>query len=233
MYLPWLTPEPVFPDPQTALEEPNGLLCAGGDLYPERLQEAYRNGIFPWYEEGQPLLWWSPDPRCVLYFDQLHISRSMRRFLSRKPFRFAFDQSFQGVMAGCAAPRGEDRGTWITADMLAAYQHLHESGLAHSIEVYEGAELVGGLYGVALGRCFFGESMFSRTTNASKAAFIMLARHLAHWGYHFLDAQVTNPHLLSLGATEIPRQTFLKQLRENVDKRLEHRWEIREDLVYP
>lgn len=221
----------AFPPPETAFTEPNGLLCAGGDLSTERLLMAYRQGIFPWYEEGQPVLWWSPDPRCILQFEDLHVSRSMQRLLKRKAFRFAFDQAFTATVAACAAPRARSHGTWITPDMARAYTTLHRLGYAHSIEVYDGDLLVGGLYGVTMGRCFFGESMFSRRADASKAAFIVLARHLHHWNYALLDCQVTNPHLLTLGAREVPRDTFLSILSSSVEQPSGASWSLVDELT--
>ncbi|WP_304638897.1 leucyl/phenylalanyl-tRNA--protein transferase [Pseudomonas sp.] len=207
--LTWLDVDTLdFPPAEQALDDPNGLLALGGDLSPERLELAYRRGIFPWYQDGQPLLWWSPDPRTVLYPSDLHISRSMRKFLRRTPFRVTFDQDFPAVMAGCAEPRDYTDATWITQDMFDAYCHLHELGLAHSVEVWEDELLVGGLYGVALGKLFFGESMFSRRDNASKTGFITLVEQLQHWGFELIDCQMPTDHLFSLGAQSMSRAAF-------------------------
>ena len=202
----------AFPPAQLALEEPNGLLAVGGDLRPERLLQAYRNGIFPWFDDTQPLLWWSPDPRSVLYPDRLHVSRSLRKFIAQKPYRISCDTAFAAVMDGCAAPRKTQKGTWITREMREAYLQLHELGHAHSIEVWNGAALVGGLYGIAIGKAFFGESMFSAAVNASKVALYTLAETLAWNDFRLIDCQVHNPHLESMGAVTIPRERFLSEL---------------------
>lgn len=209
----WLDPLDLsFPAADQALDDPEGLLAAGGDLAPQRLIQAYRQGIFPWYQDGQPLLWWCPDPRTVLIPDELHISRSMHKFLRKTDFRVSFDQDFMATIKACAAPRDYADDTWITRDMQAAYYQLHRLGLAHSVEVWQQDELVGGLYGVALGRVFFGESMFSRQTNASKTAFIYLVRQLKAWGFALIDCQMPTEHLFSLGARSIARRDFLQQL---------------------
>ncbi|WP_329740575.1 leucyl/phenylalanyl-tRNA--protein transferase [Dyella sp. A6] len=199
----------AFPDPSHALAEPNGLLAFGGDLSATRLLAAYTRGIFPWYGQGQPVLWWSPDPRCVFDVAALHPNRSLRRMLAHSPWQFSVDHAFGQVIEACAAPRGDDDGTWIVPDMIDAYVRLHAQGHAHSVEVWDGTRLVGGIYGVAIGRLFCGESMFSRESNGSKVALMALASCLRRWGYPWLDAQVSNPHLLSLGALEMPRQMFL------------------------
>ena len=200
-----------FPPVSQASDE--GLLAVGGDLCTERLLEAYRNGIFPWYSRGQPILWWSPDPRTVLFPAKLKLSRSLRKRLRHGGFRVSFDEAFGEVVRACAGPRGRSpAGTWITSEMLAAYTQLHILGHAHSVETWEGEELVGGLYGVALGAAFFGESMFSRATDASKVAFAHLVRQLEAWGYTLIDCQVASEHLFSLGAEEIPRAEFLARL---------------------
>jgi leucyl/phenylalanyl-tRNA---protein transferase len=201
-----------FPEPRQALTEPDGLLAAGGDLSTARLIEAYQNGIFPWYEEGQPILWWSPDPRTVLYPEQLNISRSLKKTLRRGHFSVSFDRQFRGVIQACAQPRGLQRGTWLTRTMIEAYLRLHNAGYAHSIECWEGTELVGGLYGVAIGQVFFGESMFSRQNDASKVCLVYLTERLRHWGYRLIDCQVHSDHLESLGAIRIARDDFLNQL---------------------
>ncbi len=208
----WLGPvgSPVrFPDPALALSWPNGLLAAGGDLSPERLLAAYRLGIFPWYEAGQPILWWSPDPRAVLFPEELHIARRMRRFLGRAPLRASFDLDFAGVLAGCARTEVPGAGTWITGEMMSAYQRLHALGHAHSVEIWEGECLAGGLYGVAVGAVFFAESMFSRTSNASKAAMVVLIRHLRRCGFQLVDCQLPSAHLARMGVREISRRAFL------------------------
>ncbi len=202
----------AFPPVGLALREPNGLLAAGGDLRPERLLAAYRRGIFPWYEEGQPILWWSPDPRAVLYPHALRVSRSLRRTLKRGGFEVTVDRAFAAVVAGCASPRPGAVGTWITPEMAAAYGTLHRLGWAHSIETWRDGVLVGGLYGVAIGRVFFGESMFSRVTDASKVALVGLVRRLEARGFELIDCQVASEHLASLGAVELPRRVFLERL---------------------
>ncbi|WP_404362049.1 leucyl/phenylalanyl-tRNA--protein transferase [Marinobacter sp.] len=229
--LPWLDPDQLwFPDPEEALEDPDGLLALGGDLCPERLVLAYRNGIFPWFSDEQPILWWSPDPRCVLFPREVHVSRSLRRTLNRRPFRVTSDEDFSGVIERCANTRSE--GTWITQDMKAAYNRLHRLGIAHSFEAWNDAgQLVGGLYGIALGRCFFGESMFSLETNASRVLMIHIARQLEEWGYALMDCQVESHHLLTMGARSIPRREFLSILESKVDAapahtswRMQWRW---------
>lgn len=202
----------AFPDPAGALAEPNGLLAFGGDLSPQRLVAAYARGIFPWYSEGDPLLWWSPDPRCVFATDDIHVSHSLARFLRHCRWTWGMDRAFERVMRECAAPRTGQHGTWITPDMLVAYTNLHLLGYAHSLEVWEGDELVGGIYGVAVGRLFCAESMFSRRVNASKVALLTLARVLRERDMPWIDAQVPNPHLLSLGARLLPRASFLAEL---------------------
>jgi len=201
-----------FPDVLLALEEPNGLLAVGGDLRVERLLAAYRHGIFPWYNDDQPILWWSPDPRAVLFPERLKVSRSLGKTLRKHPFRVTADQAFAEVMAACGGPRRGANGTWITPAIKQAYGRLHELGIAHSVESWRGDELVGGLYGVAIGRVFFGESMFSRVTDASKVAFVYLVRQLQRWGYELIDCQVRTEHLVSLGAETIPRAEFTRLL---------------------
>lgn len=209
----WLAPDaPLrFPPPMRAMREPNGLLAAGGDLSLQRLQLAYANGIFPWYSDGEPILWWSPDPRCVFDTDVVHVSRSLQRFLHRSNWTLSVDQAFEDVVAACAAPRADQPGTWIDAEMTAAYAQLHHAGYAHSLEVWDGEQLVGGLYGVAVGRAFSGESMFSRAPNASKVALLAMARVLHNMGFPWLDAQVPNPHLLRMGARILPRADYLQR----------------------
>lgn len=221
--LPWLDPDELwFPPPEDALDEPDGLLAIGGDLAPERLELAYRNGIFPWFSDEQPILWWSPNPRCVLFPSEVHISRRLRRTLNQAPWRITIDRNFAGVIRGCADVREE--GTWITEEMEHAYKRLHRRGIAHSFEAWnDRRELVAGLYGVGIGRCFFGESMFTRETDASKVVFVHVARQLERWGYAIMDCQVENSHLLSLGARCIPRSRFLTILGENIGKPPGHR----------
>jgi leucyl/phenylalanyl-tRNA--protein transferase len=202
-----------FPDPKRALQEPNGLLAFGGDLSAVRLLDAYRHGIFPWFNEGEPILWWSPDPRCVFRTDALHVSRRTRRSLQSCGWTVTVDHAFDQVIRGCAGARAKERGTWISPDMMQAYQTLHDRGDAHSVEVWDdGAQLIGGIYGVAVGKLFCGESMFSAVSGGSKAALIALCALLDERGYPLLDAQVTNPHLVSMGAVEMPREIFLARV---------------------
>lgn len=201
-----------LPPVEQALDEPNGLLAAHGDLAPGTLLEAYRHGVFPWFSDGQPLLWWSPDPRAVFYPARFHVSRSLARTLRRGVFEVTLDKDFAGVMRGCAAPRRDGDGTWITAEMFAAYEELHRLGHAHAFECWHDGELVGGMYGVAIGRVFFGESMFSRMTDASKVALATACRQLTAWGYELFDCQVPNAHLASLGAVLLPRARFVAAL---------------------
>ncbi|HHX82802.1 MAG TPA: leucyl/phenylalanyl-tRNA--protein transferase [Pseudomonadaceae bacterium] len=219
--LQWLDDEDLaFPDPASALPSPNGLLAVGGDLRPERLLRAYQAGIFPWFEADQPILWWSPNPRMVLFPAELHLSRSMQKFLRRHPWRISSDSAFDAVVAACAGVRAGSDGTWITPAMAEAYGALHRAGHAHSVEVWEGEQLVGGLYGIAMGRVFFGESMFSQRSNASKLALADLAGKLQEAGYRLIDCQVANPHLASLGARNISRQQFCSLLpgREEIGR---------------
>jgi len=205
-----------FPSPSGALRDPNGLLALGGDLSTERLVAAYASGVFPWFDDDRgPILWWSPDPRAVLLPGDLHISRSLQRRIRTGGFAVTLDRAFQNVMAGCAAPRARASGTWITGRMQRAYQRLHRAGYAHSIEVWREDTLIGGLYGVSLGRMFFGESMFSVEPDASKVALAALIWQIEEWGFMLLDCQVMNPHLRSLGAREIPRTEFLERLAES------------------
>jgi leucyl/phenylalanyl-tRNA--protein transferase len=203
-----------FPDPRNALAEPNGLLAFGGDLSPPRLLAAYARGIFPWFNEDEPILWWSPDPRCVFRTARLNANRSLRRTLAGKDWRISVDQAFRQVVQACAAPRPGQPGTWIGPAMIDAYAALHALGHAHSVEVWEGTQLVGGIYGVAVGRLFCGESMFSAHSGGSRIALIALAHLLRDWDFPLIDAQVSNPHLLSLGALELPRKVFLSRVRE-------------------
>lgn len=215
MPLPWLDPrndDQPFPAPHRALSEPDGLLAAGGSLRPRRLLRAYRQGIFPWYSPGQPILWWSPNPRLVLFPEGVNISRSLRKTLRNGPFTVTADTAFDAVINACAAPRAPGSGTWITAEMRQAYCRLHRLGHAHSIETWRQGALIGGLYGVAVGRVFYGESMFSQASNASKVALAALAAQLRRWHFALIDCQVRTDHLLRLGAVDIPRETFLQLL---------------------
>ncbi|HEX8949011.1 MAG TPA: leucyl/phenylalanyl-tRNA--protein transferase [Dissulfurispiraceae bacterium] len=208
-----LTHRLVFPHPELA--ESDGLLAVGGDLSEKRLLLAYSQGIFPWYTEGYPILWWSPDPRLVLIPDELKVSRSLRQTLRKNLFTVTADTAFEGVIRSCAeTPRKGGEGTWITEDMVEAYTRLHRSGYAHSIESWHNGELAGGLYGIALGKAFFGESMFARESNASKVAFARLVRKLIEWDFRIIDCQVTTRHLVSLGAKELPRAEFMALLRQ-------------------
>ncbi|AVX12828.1 leucyl/phenylalanyl-tRNA--protein transferase [Stutzerimonas stutzeri] len=217
--LTWLKRDDLsFPPLETALREPNGLLAAGGDLRPERLLAAYRHGCFPWYQEGQPLLWWSPDPRTVLFPDELHVSRSLRKRMRNGDYRVTFDKAFAEVIQGCAGPRSYADGTWITTPMQDAYVRLHEMGVAHSVEVWQQGQLVGGLYGIAMGELFFGESMFSRATDASKVGFVTLVERLREWGFALIDCQMPTRHLESFGARSIPRAAFAEALAMHLDR---------------
>ena len=214
--IPWLGADDPFPPLSHATREPNGLLAAGADLSAARLLEAYSHGIFPWFSEGQPILWWSPDPRMVLFPAELKVSRSLSRTLRRNDFEIRTDTAFRRVMEACGEPRPGQDGTWITAQMVEAYSTLHRQGTAHSVETWRDGELVGGLYGIALGRMFFGESMFSRATDASKVALVALVRQLFDWNFGMIDCQMKTAHLASLGAREIPRAEFARRLRELV-----------------
>ncbi|GAA4355285.1 leucyl/phenylalanyl-tRNA--protein transferase [Kangiella marina] len=205
-----------FPHASLSQESPNGLLAVGGDLSATRLIEAYKNGIFPWYCEGEPILWWSPDPRCVFPIDSIHVSRSMKRELNKSSYKITINHAFSEVVDGCSAPRVKEAETWILPEMKAAYEQLHEMGLAHSVEVWSGKDLAGGLYGVSMGRFFFGESMFSEGKNASKFALIYLSHYLAENEFLLLDSQVGNPHLYSMGAVDIARSEFIKLLEEHI-----------------
>jgi len=217
-----------FPEPELANSEPNGLLATGGDLGPERLVNAYTKGIFPWYSEGEPILWWSPDPRSVLLPEQLKISRSLKKVLRKAKFKVQLDSDFSGVLRACAAPRKDEAGTWISPEMIDAYQRLFDLGIAHSVECYENGELVGGLYGVAIDKVFFGESMFSSRSDASKVAFSWLVRQLQAWNYQLIDCQIQSDHLDSLGANCIPREHFGLLLKKycNNSNLIQDRWQF-------
>ncbi|MEF8699856.1 MAG: leucyl/phenylalanyl-tRNA--protein transferase [Candidatus Accumulibacter sp. UW20] len=212
--IPWLDGGAPFPPLERALREPNGLLCAGGDLSAQRLIDAYQRGIFPWYASGEPILWWSPDPRMVLFPGEFRIARSLRRRLRAGRFEVRLDSDFLAVMRACAeVPRAAQEGTWITREMLRAYWELHRIGIAHSVETWVEGKLVGGLYGLALGGMFYGESMFSRVSDASKIAAAHLARYLGEEGFGMIDCQMNTAHLASLGAREIDRDVFIARLR--------------------
>ena len=233
--LPWLEDfGGVFPPASEAFKEPNGLLCAGGDLVPEILLSAYSQGIFPWFDDDQPILWWSPDPRMVIELDAFEPSRSLRKLLRRGGFTFSLDTSFAQVVQSCAAPRNDDAGTWITGEMQHAYTTLYDLGFAHSVEVWQDGALVGGLYGVAIGKQFFGESMFSKVSNASKAALSTLAKQLRRWDFALVDCQVANPHLESLGAVEIARSDFLDRIAVACSRpHAQCQWTLDADLSKP
>lgn len=232
--IPWLGPRDPFPPVTAALRDPNGLLAAGADLSPARLLDAYARGIFPWSSDDEPLLWWSPDPRMVLWLRALHVSRSLGRVLRSARYRVTLDTAFRGVMAGCAAPRRDGDGTWITQGMMEVYARLAALGHAHSVEAWAGPELAGGLYGVALGRMFFGESMFSRRPDASKVALVTLARQLDRWGFELVDCQMSTPHLASLGARETPRAEFLRHVGRLVRlPAVPAPWVLDRDLPHP
>ena len=232
--IPWLADNVPFPPVEHALKSPNGLLAAGGGLSESRLLEAYRNGVFPWFNPGEPILWWSPDPRMVLIPRELRISRSFAKALRNNVLEVRCDTAFEQVMRGCAAPRIKDRvaqpGTWIGEDMIEAYCLLHRHGYAHSVETWLDGKLVGGLYGVGIGRMFYGESMFSAVSNASKIALAHLARQLERWEFGMIDCQMSTPHLVSLGAREIPRSEFTTSLQELIHYAPVTDWKIAPDL---
>ena len=215
--IPWLQGDAPFPDIETALADPNGLLAAGDDLSAERLLAAYRRGIFPWFSAGQPVLWWSPAPRMVLFPAELKVSRSLAKVLRNSAYEIRFDTAFQDVMRACAAPRPGQNGTWITDDMVNAYARLHSLGYAHSVETWVEGELAGGLYGIAIGGMFYGESMFMRRRDASKIALVQLVRQLATRGFGMIDCQMRTGHLASLGGREIPRTEFSQRLAELIN----------------
>lgn len=228
--IPWLDTQDAFPPPTQALKQPNGLLAVGGDLSVARLLSAYRNGIFPWFNPGEPILWWSPDPRMVLVPGELNISRSLGKRLKKHDYEIRIDSAFETVMRACAAPRTGHAGTWITHDMVQAYVSLHHDGYAHSVETWIAGELAGGLYGVAIGRMFYGESMFARATDASKIALVHLARQLARWNFGMIDCQMATAHLATLGAREVPRSEFMRKLQELVNCEPPQHWRLDDDL---
>ena len=221
-----LTEKPIFPPPQMATQD--GLLAVGGDLSPERLLQAYRKGIFPWYAEHEPIMWWSPDPRLVLYPRQLYVTKSLRKIINQRKFRITFDQAFGRVIEACATTHAAGReGTWIVTDMRDAYLRLHDLGYAHSVEAWQGDQLAGGLYGVSLGRSFFGESMFTLVSNASKVALVALVRQLERMAFDMVDCQIRTEHLMRFGAQLIPRRRFLKELTRSLSvPTLRGRWKF-------
>jgi leucyl/phenylalanyl-tRNA--protein transferase len=228
MNLALLDPDhPQFPDPSTALSEPDGLLAVGGNLDPSTLVDAYRQGIFPWYQDEDPILWWSPATRCLIEPKALNISRRLRRLMRQQPYQIKTDSAFSKVMRACAEPRG-DGGTWITEDMMASYTALHDQGQAHCVEVWDGSNLVGGIYGVHLGGIFCGESMFSRVDNGSKIAIAHLCQWMTFEGLELIDCQMINPHLLSLGAISMARPDFLAQLHNLRDR--QHKWSLKDSF---
>lgn len=223
--LTWLQRDSLdFPPLERALLDPNGLLAAGGDLTPDRLIQAYRHGCFPWFQDGQPILWWSPDPRTVLLPNELHVSRSLSKVMRQERYHVSLDQCFTEVIRACAAPRSYAAETWITTPMQDAYLELHKRGIAHSVEVWRGQELVGGLYGLAMGQLFFGESMFSNADNASKVGFATLVERLRAWGFVLIDCQMPTEHLISLGARSIPRAEFAQYLKNHLDQPCSADW---------
>lgn len=215
--IPWLESSDLFPPLAQALTEPDGLLAAGADLSAKRLLTAYRSGIFPWYSAGQPVLWWSPDPRMVLFPAEFRLPRSLVKRLRRRDYEIRVDTAFETVMRACAAPRSDAIGTWITSDMIVAYCELHRLGHAHSVETWINGELAGGLYGIALGRVFYGESMFARAADASKIALAHLVCRLKQWQFGIIDCQMNTAHLARFGAREIPRREFSQHLAELVN----------------
>jgi leucyl/phenylalanyl-tRNA--protein transferase len=230
MQLCYLTDDAAFPEPETALNEPNGLLAVGGDLSTERLISAYYHGIFPWYNAGEPILWWSPNPRAIIYPQNLHISRSLKKQFRQTPYRITLNHSFADVIHQCALFRQE--GTWIGPEMRTAYLQLHYRGIAHSVEVWQQEQLIGGLYGISLGRIFCGESMFSRQSNAAKYALAALCQHLNQHDFKLIDSQVINPFTESLGAIEIDRSDYLAQLKQYRDiPPLKPCWDVQELVI--
>lgn len=228
----WLNHKPIgFPPTHLAMSDPNGLLAIGGDLTTEWLLEAYKKGIFPWFNEDDPILWWTPNPRSVLFTDMLKVHKSLQKTIRKGRFQVTLDQAFVDVMKQCAeVPRAEQDGTWITQQMLEAYTNLHQSGHAHSVEVWQEKQLVGGLYGVSIGKVFFGESMFSKATDASKVALVALCDQLRHWGFRIIDTQIETAHLKSLGAKLISREQFEKLIEEDIPKPAPpHPWSLASD----
>ena len=228
--IPWLAAHDPFPSLDFALREPNGLLAAGGDLSTQRLLQAYRGGIFPWFNPGDPIQWWSPDPRMVLLPSEFKLSRSLYKTLKKRAFEIRINTVFQTVMQNCAAPRQDQAGTWISPQIIAAYTQLHQLGIAHSIETWRDGELVGGLYGLAIGRMFYGESMFSRATDASKIALAHLVQQLERWDFGMIDCQMNTAHLASLGAREIPRAEFIQRLGKLVNYPNRIQWQFDHEL---
>jgi leucyl/phenylalanyl-tRNA--protein transferase len=228
----WLRPAEPFPPVETALAEPNGLLAAGDELSAERLLEAYQQGIFPWFNADQPVLWWSPDPRMVLLPAELRVARSLAKVLRNRVYEVRADSAFRTVMQACAEPRNHQNGTWISPAMIEAYHALHRRGIAHSIETWIDGELAGGLYGVAIGRMFYGESMFTRVTDASKIALVHLVRQLERWGFGMIDCQMHTAHLGRMGGREIPRAAFMRKLGELVNyPPISGTWALDHDLA--
>lgn len=216
----WLDPRDPhqpFPPVHLAMRDPNGLLAIGGDLSSTRLVRAYRRGIFPWYNPDEPVLWWCPDPRTVLEPGEFHVSHSLRKAIQRRDYALSFDRAFDAVLEACSGERARSHGTWLGEDMRRAYGELFERGHSHSVEIWREGQLIGGLYGVALGRVFFGESMFSRASDASKLALYWLCQQLRRWNFEMIDCQVSSPHLFSLGAHEVAREPFLKRIAAAVD----------------
>lgn len=230
--IPWLEPGDPFPPVDTALRDPDGLLAAGLELTPQRILDAYRQGIFPWFSEGQPVLWWSPDPRMVLVPAEIRITPSMRKVLRNRPYEVRCDTAFEAVMRACAEPRDGQAGTWISDHMIAAYGALHMQGWAHSVETWVDGELAGGLYGLALGKMFYGESMFSRARDTSKIALVHLARYLESQGYALIDCQMNTAHLASMGGREIARSEFCRVLSQSVQSAHPRRWRPDEIPAY-
>lgn len=228
--IPFLGPSDPFPPVEQALDNPDGLLAAGGSLSTRRLVDAYQRGIFPWFNEGDPILWWSPDPRTVLRPEAIHVSRSLRKTLKKRAFLITIDRAFGRVVDGCAAPRGGDQGTWLNVPMRRAYAALHAAGLAHSIEIWMDGKLAGGIYGVALGRVFFGESMFTRRTDASKIGMVRLAAQLDRWQFPLIDCQLETDHLMSLGAEQVSRRQFVAAI-ERLTREPAPEWVMDEDLA--
>jgi len=234
MPIPWLDSDTItFPSTNKALSEPNGLLAAGGGLSVEWLIEAYRRGIFPWYQSGQPILWWSPDPRLTLTPATFVASRSLKKLIKKHKYQISFDTNFIKVINQCASTERGSDGTWITTEMAYAYSELHKAGFAHSVEILSDNTLVGGLYGVAMGKVFFGESMFSLENNTSKLALFYLTLHLKHWGFELIDCQIPSNHLVSLGAINISRQEFNNKLVQLVDNQEDRigKWKINLELI--